>query len=71
MNELTTSGYQRIKEVSLRFVNAMKIGDKPGIYQKEAGEGESFYGSYHAAHVLDLFGKLNAYSQAYREEWAE
>ncbi|GAB2799475.1 hypothetical protein GCM10027275_51650 [Rhabdobacter roseus] len=71
MNYLPTPGYQRIKQTSLNFVNAMKMGDKPGIYQKEAGEGESFYGSYHAAHVLDLFGELSTYPQTYREEWAE
>ncbi len=64
-------GYQRIKQTSLNFVNAMKIGDKPGIYRKEAGEGESFYGSYHAAQILDLFGEMQLLSESYRDEWAE
>lgn len=64
-------GYQRIKQTSLNFVNAMKIGEKPGIYRKEAGEGQSFYGSYHAAQILDLFGEMQLLSDSYRDEWAE
>lgn len=67
----STAGYQRIKQTSLNFVNAMKIGDKPGVYRKEAGEGESFYGSYHAAHILDLFGEMQLLPEQYRDEWAE
>ena len=66
-----TPGYQRIKQTSLNFVNAMKIGDKPGVYRKEAGEGESFYGSYHAAHILDLFCGMQVLAESYRDEWAE
>lgn len=68
---LETSGYQRIKQVSLDFVNAMKIGPKPGVYRKETGDGESFYGSYHAAHVLDLFGELDGISQMDKITWAD
>ncbi|WP_143072877.1 hypothetical protein [Parapedobacter indicus] len=65
-----TEGYRRIKQTSLGFVNAMKIGETPGIYRKEAGEGESFYGSYHAAHILDLFGGLAELSESDRRIWA-
>lgn len=68
---MITPGYQRIKQTSLNFVNAMKIGERPGVFRKEAGEGESFYGSYHAAHVLDLFGELAHLSQSVKEIWAE
>uniref|UniRef100_UPI0035948535 hypothetical protein n=1 Tax=Persicitalea sp. TaxID=3100273 RepID=UPI0035948535 len=69
-------GYQRIKETSLNFVRAMKMGaapgeSTPGIYGKEAGEGESFYGSYHAAHVLDLFEELTNLPAAELDIWAE
>src|SRR5690606_12114438 len=74
MNEMmnnVTEGYRRIKQTSLNFVNAMKIGDTPGIYLKEAGEGESFYGSYHAAHILDLFGELNKLSESEKQAWAQ
>jgi hypothetical protein len=68
---METTGYQRIKQTSLHFVDAMKIGDKPGVYRKEPGEGESFYGSYHAAHVLDLFGELQNRPAADLDIWAE
>jgi hypothetical protein len=71
MYQEETSGYKRIKETSLNYVNAMKIGEAPGIYRKEAGEGESFYGSYHAAHVLDLFGELQKLPGDYLEVWAQ
>src|SRR5690606_5156705 len=63
--------FERIKKVSLNFVDAMKMGDKPGVYRKEAGEGESFYGSYHAAHILDLFGELDRFSAEEKAVWAE
>ncbi|GAA4302468.1 hypothetical protein [Compostibacter hankyongensis] len=66
-----TPGYDQIKQTTLRFVEAMKIGDKPGIYRKEAGEDESFYGSYHAAHILDLFGELSLLPETTRRQWAE
>jgi hypothetical protein len=48
----------------------MKLGDAIGVYEKEAGEGESFYGSYHALHALDLFGQAPA-DEADREQWAQ
>ncbi|WP_257669410.1 hypothetical protein [Parapedobacter tibetensis] len=63
-------GYSRIKRTALNFVNAMKIGDTPGVYRKEASEGESFYGSYHAVHILDLFGELDALSGDEKAIWA-
>ena len=66
-----SDGYRRIKKTSLAFVEKMKIGDEPGVYAKEPGEGESFYGSYHAAHVLDLFGELRGRPTAELDAWAE
>ena len=66
-----TEGYKRIKQVSLNFVNVMKIGEIPGVYQKEEAAGESFYGSYHAAHILDLFGALDRLPRHELDEWAE
>jgi hypothetical protein len=65
-----TPGYRRIKETSLRFVGGMKLGDRPGRYRKEPGGGESFYGSYHGAQVLDLFGELRALPPEDLDEWA-
>lgn len=64
------NGFQRIKSTSLNFVNLMKIGEKSGIYRKEKDEGESFYGSYHAAHILDLFGELQNIPEADKDIWA-
>ncbi len=66
-----TPGYRRIKETSLCFVRGMKLGERPGRYRKEPGGEESFYGSYHAAHVLDLFGELQAFSPDDLDEWAD
>jgi len=57
--------------VALRYVRAMRLGDRSGIYRKEPGGPESFYGSYHAAHVLDMFGELDTYSAAELDEWAD
>lgn len=68
---MTTPGYQRIKQTALNFVDAMKTGGQPGVYSKEAGGGESFYGSYHAAHILDLFGELPKLPPAALDAWAE
>lgn len=67
-----TAGYKRIKQTSLNFVRAMKIGDAPGIYRKEPGEEDaSLYGSYHAAHILDLFGELGRFSETEIDVWAD
>jgi hypothetical protein len=66
-----TPGYQRVKATSLRFVQAMKLGDEPGRYRKEPGGDESFYGSYHGLHVLDLFGEVERLPAAMREAWAD
>ncbi|MDZ7620419.1 MAG: hypothetical protein U1E05_25735, partial [Patescibacteria group bacterium] len=71
MFEFETSGYARIKETSLRYVHGMKWGDQPGRYRKEPGGDESFYGSYHGLHVLDLFGELAAFSPEDLDEWAD
>ena len=67
MNE--TEGYRGIKAVSLRYVERMKIGEASGLYRKEAGGTDSLYGSYHAAHVLDLFGELE--SVPHLDGWAD
>ncbi len=66
-----TSGYRRIREVTLRFVRAMKLGETVGVYRKEPGGEESLYGSYHAAHILDMFGELSQLSEVDRDRWAE
>ncbi len=66
-----TPGYERIKETSLRYVHGMKWGDRPGRYRKEPDGDESFYGSYHGAQVLDLFGQLTAFSTDELDEWAD
>ena len=66
-----TPGYQRVKSSALRFVEAMKLGDVPGRYRKEPGGAESFYGSYHALHVLDLFGRRESLPQAELDAWTD
>ena len=66
-----TEGYDRIKRTSLCFVDRMKIGHDPGIYAKEPGGGQSFYGSYHAAHILDLFGELHSLPGSDLDRWAD
>lgn len=71
MIQIETEGYQTIKKISLRFVRTMKVGDKPGIYRKEAGDPPGLYGSYHAAHILDLFGELEKFSDDEIESWAD
>ena len=64
-------GYDRVKASALRFVEAMKLGESPWLYRKEPGGTESFYGSYHALHILDMFGALDSLSDRDRDEWAE
>ncbi|MEN6559137.1 MAG: hypothetical protein ABFC54_13265 [Thermoguttaceae bacterium] len=66
-----TPGYGRIKKVSLNYVEAMKVGDRPGCYRKEPGGDESFYGSYHALHILDLFNELAPIASGALDVWAE
>ena len=65
-----TPGYRRIKQTSLRFVQSMKLGSTVGVYRKEAGGPESLYGSYHGAHVLDLFNELHTLPPADIDAWA-
>ena len=49
-NANESAGYRQLKEMALAFVNAMKLGDAPGAYKKEACETKpSAYGAYHAA----------------------
>ena len=64
-------GYDRIRQTSLCFVERMKLGDAPGVYAKEPGGGPSFYGSYHAAHILDLFGVLPSLPGSDLDRWAD
>lgn len=66
-----TAGYERIKRVSLNFVRSMKLGPEVPVYRKESSEGESLYGSYHGAHVLDLFNELHTMPRADLECWAQ
>jgi hypothetical protein len=66
-----TAGYQRLKQTTLNFVHAMKIGETIGVYRKEPGGTESLYGSYHAAHILDMFGELSQLSETDRNQWAD
>lgn len=66
-----TNGYKQIKQITLQFVESLKVGDAPGIYKKEKDGEVSFYGSYHAAHIYDLFGELTSFSQEDLISWAE
>jgi hypothetical protein len=66
-----TPGYQRVKQSALNFVRSMKVGDEPGRYRKEPGGDDSFYGSYHGLHIIDMFGELQSFSQADQDTWAE
>ena len=70
MNE--TEGYRRIKAAALNYVKACKVGTHPGRYTKWLDEpNETFYGSYHAAQILDLFGELDKLSAQALDTWAE
>jgi len=62
--------FARIRRVTLAYVNAMKAGNTPGIYAKERGEAPGLYGSYHAAHILDLFGELSPLGPDHLAAWA-
>jgi len=65
-------GYKKLKSYAMAFVQAMKVGDEPGAYKKEACEtGPSTYGSYHATQVLSLFGELQKMPIKDRDVWAE
>jgi hypothetical protein len=66
-----TPGYRRIKQVTLNFVRARKLGPEPGVFEKERGGGESLYGSYHAAHILDIFGELKCLAPETIDRWSE
>ncbi len=66
-----TEGYRRIRTSALSFVHAMRIPGPPGRYRKEPGGDESFYGSYHGLHVLDVFGELSGVSAEDFESWAD
>ncbi len=69
--DTATPGYDQIKASALRFVEAMKLDESPWQYRKEPGGSDSFYGSYHALHVLDMFGALDSLSEEERDGWAE
>lgn len=66
-----TEGYRRVKASSLEFVRAMSIPGAPGRHRKEPGGGESFYGSYHGLHILDMFGEPGGTSAEDLESWAD
>lgn len=70
IKDTLTWGYREVRNNALTYVHARKIGDTPGRYEKEEGGGESFYGSYHAAHILDMFGELAHYDEGSLDEWA-
>lgn len=66
-----TEGYKRIKKTALNYVNSMKIGNTIGLYKKEKAETmPSLYGSYHALHILDMFGELDNFSEKEKDQWA-
>ncbi len=69
--ETATPGYERVKACALRVVDTMKIGESPWLYRKEPGGTQSFYGSYHALHILDMFGALDSLSDRDRDAWAD
>ncbi len=71
MENIESCGYQRIKKASMQYVAVSKIGDKPGVYSKWLGDEESFYGSYHAAHILDMFRELEKLTPQHIDAWAE
>lgn len=72
MTKKETQGFKRIKDVSLNYVNSMKLGNKIGHYTKEKSEATpSLYGSYHALHILDMFGELDKFSEEEKDKWAE
>ena len=64
-----SAGYKEVKQAALQFVQQMQLGDEVGVYQKEAGGGESLYGSYHGLHVLDLFAEAPRDDET-RELWS-
>ena len=69
---LETDGYRRIKAKALNYVHLCKVKTKPGLYAKWHDEqNENFYGSYHAAHILDLFGELEKFSANDLDLWAD
>ena len=70
-NANESAGYRQLKEMALAFVNAMKLGDEPGAYKKEACETKpSAYGAYHAAIILSLFGELQKLDEKTIDAWA-
>ena len=71
MFDTPTDGYEQVKRSALSFVESMKVDGAPWLYQKEAGGGESFYGSYHGLHILDMFGETDSLSEEDRDGWAD
>jgi len=67
-----TDGYRAVKNAAIAFVDSMKAGDAVGVYRKDPTETHpSWYGSYHAAHILDLFGELRKrHTDADLDAWA-
>jgi hypothetical protein len=69
--DTATAGYEQVKASAFRFVEAMRLGEAPWLFRKESGGNESFYGSYHALHILDMFGGLDSLSEQERDGWAD
>ena len=71
-NKKAGAGYYQLRDMAISFVNAMKVGDEPGAYKKEACEtGPSTYGAYHAAIILSLFDELKNFSSSDIDRWAQ
>lgn len=70
-NQNESEGYKKVRQRALAFVDAMKYGDQPGVYKKEACETKpSAYGCYHAAHIMALFGELHKLPDDELDQWA-
>lgn len=70
-NQNESEGYKKVRQQALAFVDAMKYGDQPGVYKKEACETKpSAYGCYHAAHIMALFGELHKLPDDVLDQWA-
>ncbi|MDD4082927.1 MAG: hypothetical protein PHD05_06090 [Sphaerochaetaceae bacterium] len=65
-------GYQQIKDNAISLVNSLEIKNKLGFYKKDpTEEHSSMYGTYHAVHILDMFGCLDSYSEKQKDNFAK
>lgn len=61
---LETKGYDLIKRNAISLVESLEIANKPGLYKKDPTEDNpSLYGTYHAVHILDMFGRLDHHNE--------